>query len=98
MKSIFNVFASFRMFIVLILGFASGLPLGLTGGALQAWMKTENIDMKTIGLFSLVGLPYAFKFVWAPLMDRYIPPILGRRRGWIFITQVGLIITIIALG
>jgi PAT family beta-lactamase induction signal transducer AmpG len=98
MKSIFNVFASFRMFIVMILGFASGLPLGLTGGTLQAWMKTENIDLTTIGLFSLVGLPYTLKFIWSPLMDRYVPPMLGRRRGWMLLTQIGLVITIIALG
>ncbi|MFA6237955.1 MAG: AmpG family muropeptide MFS transporter [Bacteriovorax sp.] len=98
MKSILNVFTSFRMFTVLILGFASGLPLGLTGGTLQAWMKTENISLGTIGLFSLVGLPYTLKFIWSPLMDRYIPPMLGRRRGWIFLTQVGLIISIVVLG
>jgi PAT family beta-lactamase induction signal transducer AmpG len=98
MKSIFSVFASVRMLIVMILGFASGLPLGLTGGTLQAWMKTENIDLGTIGLFSLVGLPYTLKFIWSPLMDRYVPPVLGRRRGWMVLTQIGLVITIIALG
>ena len=98
MKSLFNVFTSFRMFVVLILGFASGLPLGLTGGTLQAWMKTENIDLGTIGLFSLVGLPYTLKFIWSPLMDHYVPPMLGRRRGWMLLTQIGLVITIIAMG
>jgi PAT family beta-lactamase induction signal transducer AmpG len=98
MKSILHVFASYRMFIILLVGFASGLPLGLTGGTLQAWMKTENIDLGTIGLFSLVGLPYTLKFLWSPLMDRYVPPMFGRRRGWMFLTQAGLIITIIALG
>ena len=98
MKSIFKVFASWKMFIVLMLGFASGLPLGLTGGTLQAWMKTENIDLGTIGLFSLVGIPYTLKFIWAPLMDRYVPPLLGRRRGWMILTQIGLLITITALG
>jgi PAT family beta-lactamase induction signal transducer AmpG len=98
MKSIFKVFTSYRMFIVTILGFASGLPLGLTGGTLQAWMKTENIDLTTIGLFSLVGLPYTLKFLWAPIMDRYVPPLMGRRRGWMMLTQLGLILAIIALG
>lgn len=98
MKSIFNIFTSFRMFTVMVLGFASGLPLGLTGGTLQAWMKTENIDITTIGLFSLVGLPYTLKFIWAPIMDRYVPPMFGRRRGWMFVTQLGLIMAIIALG
>ncbi|MBC7540373.1 MAG: AmpG family muropeptide MFS transporter [Bacteriovorax sp.] len=86
------------MLVVLILGFASGLPLGLTAGTLQAWMKTANVDIGTIGLFSLVGLPYSLKFIWSPIMDRYIPPLLGRRRGWIFLTQIGLVITIAALG
>lgn len=98
MKSILKVFASFRMFVVLVLGFASGLPLALTGGTLQAWMKTENISLGTIGLFSLVGLPYTLKFFWSPLMDRFVPPLFGRRRGWIFLTQAGLIISIIVLG
>jgi PAT family beta-lactamase induction signal transducer AmpG len=98
MKSIFAVFTSYRMFIVTILGFASGLPLGLTGGTLQAWMKTENIDLTTIGLFSLVSLPYTLKFIWAPIMDRYVPPMLGRRRGWMLLTQIGLIISIICMG
>jgi PAT family beta-lactamase induction signal transducer AmpG len=86
------------MFVVLILGFTSGLPLGLTAGTLQAWMKSANIDIGTIGLFSLVGLPYSLKFIWSPIMDRYVPPLLGRRRGWILLTQIGLIITITALG
>ena len=98
MKSIVKVFTSTRMLIVLLLGFSSGLPLGLTGGTLQAWMKTENIDLGTIGLFSLVGLPYTLKFLWSPLMDRFIPPLFGRRRGWIFISQIGLILSIIVLG
>jgi len=98
MKTILKVFASYKMFIVLILGFASGLPLALTGGTLQAWMKSENISLGTIGLFSLVGLPYSLKFVWSPIMDRYVPPLFGRRRGWIFLTQIGLIGSIIVMG
>ncbi|MBC7429370.1 MAG: AmpG family muropeptide MFS transporter [Bacteriovorax sp.] len=86
------------MLVVLLLGFASGLPLGLTAGTLQAWMKTANVDIGTIGLFSLVGLPYSLKFIWSPIMDRYVPPLLGRRRGWILLTQLGLVITIASLG
>ena len=82
---------------VLLLGFSSGLPLALTGTTLQAWMKSENVDLTVIGLFSLVGLPYGLKFVWAPLMDRYIPPFLGRRRGWILVSQVALIAAITAM-
>ena len=79
--------ANRRIAAVALLGFASGLPLALTGGTLQAWMAVEGVDLKTIGFFSLVGLPYAFKFFWAPLLDRYALPFLGRRRGWILCTQ-----------
>lgn len=84
--------------ILLILGFASGLPLALTSGTLQAWMTVENIDLKTIGFFSLVGQAYVFKFLWSPVMDRYTPPVLGRRRGWLLITQILLLIAIAAMG
>lgn len=84
--------------ILLILGFASGLPLALTSGTLQAWMTVENIDLKTIGFFSLVGQAYVFKFLWSPVMDRYTPPMLGRRRGWLLITQVLLLVSIAAMG
>ncbi len=94
MKSLVHVFASRRMAIVLLTGFASGLPLALTGGTLQAWMASEKVDLTLIGFFSLVGVPYTFKFLWSPLMDRFIPPLLGRRRGWMMITQLALIFTI----
>ena len=70
------------------LGFASGLPLALSSGTLQAWLTVEGIDIKTIGFFALAGLPYTFKFVWAPLLDRFEPRWLGRRRGWLLITQL----------
>lgn len=70
-----RIFQQPRSAILLILGFASGLPLALTSGTLQAWMTVENIDLKTIGFFSLVGQAYVFKFLWSPLMDRYTPPI-----------------------
>jgi len=79
-----------RLFAVLVLGFASGLPLALTGTALQAWLTIDNIDIATIGFFSLVGLPYTFKFLWAPLMDRFEPPFLGRRRGWLVLSQLAI--------
>jgi PAT family beta-lactamase induction signal transducer AmpG len=79
---------------VTLLGFASGLPLGLTGQAMQAWLSMDGIDLATIGFLSLVGLPYTFKFLWAPLMDRFEPwgleRLLGRRRGWLVLTQLGL--------
>ncbi len=80
-----------------LLGFASGLPLFLTERTLQAWMTKSNVDLTTIGLFALVTLPYTLKFLWAPFMDRYVPPILGRRRGWLLITQVLLLISIFAM-
>jgi len=86
------------MLLMLVLGFASGMPLALTGSTLTAWMVTEGVDIKTIGLYSLVGLPYAFKFLWSPLMDRFVPPFMGRRRGWMMITQLALIVTICTMG
>lgn len=79
-----------RLFVVTLLGFASGLPLALTGQALQAWLSMEGLDVATIGFLSLVGLPYTFKFLWAPLMDRFDLPGLGRRRGWLVLTQLAL--------
>ncbi len=87
-----------RMAAILMLSFASGLPLNLTGSTLQAWLAFDRVDIKTIGLFSLVGLPYVFKFLWAPLLDRYLPPLLGRRRGWIVIYQGCLAVGIGVMG
>jgi PAT family beta-lactamase induction signal transducer AmpG len=79
-----------RLVAVAVLGFASGLPLALTGQAMQAWLGADGVDIATIGFLSLVGLPYTFKFLWAPLMDRFEPPWLGRRRGWLALTQLAL--------
>lgn len=79
-----------RLAAILILGFASGLPLALTGQAMQAWLTVDGVDLATIGFFGLVGVPYTFKFLWAPLMDRFEPPLLGRRRGWLVLTQGAL--------
>ena len=79
-----------RLVVVTVLGFASGLPLALTGQAMQAWLTSEGIDVATIGFLSLVGLPYTFKFLWAPLMDRFDLPWLGRRRGWLVLTQLAM--------
>ena len=76
---------------MLPLGFASGLPLALTASTLQAWLTEVNVDLRTIGLFTLVGLPYTLKFLWAPIMDRFVPPLLGRRRGWMIVMQVALV-------
>jgi len=79
-----------RILTVLLLGFASGLPLALTGSTLQAWFTQAGINIVAIGALSLVGMPYVWKFVWSPVMDRFVPPWWGRRRGWIAVTQVGL--------
>lgn len=82
---------------LLFLGISSGLPLYLTSKTLQAWMTVEGVNLGAIGLFSLVGLPYSFKFLWSPLLDRFVPPFLGRRRGWLVLTQIGLILAIAAM-
>jgi PAT family beta-lactamase induction signal transducer AmpG len=76
---------------MVVFGFFSGLPIGLTGVMLQAWMTKAGIDLRTIGIFSLIGVPYTLKFIWSPFMDRIVPPWLGRRRGWIAIVQLGLL-------
>jgi MFS transporter, PAT family, beta-lactamase induction signal transducer AmpG len=87
-----------RMTAVLFLSFASGLPFNLTNFTLQAWLASAGLSIKTIGIFSLVALPYNIKFLWAPILDRYLPPILGRRRGWILVFQACLAICIGAMG
>ena len=79
-----------RMLVALLMGFASGLPLLLIGSVLQAWLKDGGVDLKTIGLFAFVGLPYTLKFLWSPLFDRYVVPLLGRRRGWLLVVQLAL--------
>ena len=94
----FKVIFSRRMFVALIMGFASGLPLLLTITVLQAWMKEKGVDLTVIGIMSLVGLPYTMKFLWAPVMDRFTLPLLGRRRGWLLVAQILLICSIVGLG
>jgi len=86
------------MLVALIMGFACGLPLLLTISVLQAWMKEEGVDLTVIGMMALVGLPYTLKFLWAPFLDRFTLPFLGRRRGWLLIAQVALIFSIVGLG
>lgn len=88
---------SHRLAAVLLLGFASGLPLALTGQALQAWLAVDGVNIATIGFFGLVGVPYTFKFLWAPLMDRFEPPWLGRRRGWVVVSQGGLALVLFVM-
>ena len=86
------------MLVSFLMGFSSGLPLLLTITVLQAWMKEEGVDLTVIGFMSLVGLPYTVKFLWAPVMDRFTLPFLGRRRGWLLTAQAAMICSTILLG
>src|SRR3989440_6670126 len=90
-----------RVLIVLFLGFSAGLPLALSGSTLLVWMREAGVDLGTIGLFALVGTPYTIKFLWAPLVDALDAPILsrllGRRRGWLVLSQLLLIGAILLL-
>src|SRR6201989_3281387 len=90
-----------RVLIVLLLGFSSGLPLALSGSTLQVWMREAGVDLKTMGVFALVGTPYTLKFLWAPLVDALHVPLFtrafGRRRGWLVFSQLLLIISILLL-
>jgi len=85
------------MLVAACMGFASGLPLLLTKSTLQAWMTDARVNLTVIGFFALVAIPYSFKFLWAPVFDRYVPPFWGRRRGWMLLTQVGLMLAIAGL-
>jgi PAT family beta-lactamase induction signal transducer AmpG len=87
-----------RMLICVFTGFASGLPLFLLFNLVPAWLRSEHVDLKTIGLFALIQFPYTWKFVWSPFLDRYVLPVLGRRRGWMLLSQVGLLLVIAMLG
>lgn len=87
-----------RMVVSLVMGFSCGLPLLLTSTLLQAWMKEEGIDLTLIGMMALVGIPYTVKFLWAPVLDRFTLPLLGRRRGWLLVAQVSLMFSISFLG
>jgi len=87
-----------RMLICVFIGFSSGQPLYLLFNLLPAWLRSEQVDLKTIGLFALIQFPYTWKFLWSPLLDRYVLPILGRRRGWMLLTQIGLLVVIASMG
>ncbi len=87
-----------RMLICVFTGFASGLPLYLLLNLVPAWLRTEHIDLKVIGAFALIQFPYTWKFLWSPLLDRFVVPAFGRRRGWMLITQVALLVVIASLG
>jgi PAT family beta-lactamase induction signal transducer AmpG len=97
-KSIIEVTFSRRMLVAFVMGFSAGLPLLLTMGVLQAWMKEKGVDLTWIGMIALVQLPYTWKFIWAPVLDRFTPPFLGRRRGWLLVAQLALIGAIVLLG
>lgn len=92
-KMLFN----HRLLAILVLGFSSGLPLALTNSTLQAWFTQAHIDLMTIGALSLLGIPYTLKFLWAPIMDHYAIPKLGKRIGWMMIAQLGVVLTLILL-
>lgn len=96
-RAVLGAIFSGRMLVSGLMGFACGLPLLLTGSLLQAWMTDEGVDLATIGLFAFVGLPYTLKFLWAPLLDRYTPLFLGRRRGWLLMAQLALILSLVML-
>jgi PAT family beta-lactamase induction signal transducer AmpG len=97
-ESIKSAILNRRMLICVFTGFSSGLPLYILIQLIPAWLRTEGVNLKTIGFFALIGIPYTCKFLWAPLMDGYVPPFLGRRRSWMLITQILLFISIIAIG
>ena len=91
-----------RIIVILLLGFSAGLPLALSFSTLSVWMAEENVSLKTIGLFSLVSLPYVLKPLWAPFFDQlplpFFTTVLGRRRGWLLVSQLALMAAVLALG
>jgi PAT family beta-lactamase induction signal transducer AmpG len=97
-----RAFLNKRMLICVFIGFTSGLPLFTLVYLVQAWLRTEGVNLKEIGLFALIQFPYTWKFIWAPLMDRYVPRLPGwrpgRRRGWMIVTQLLVAVAIGALG
>jgi PAT family beta-lactamase induction signal transducer AmpG len=92
------VYADPRILLIAVMGFSSGLPLLLTLSTLSYWLARNGVDKTSIGLFASVGVPYSFKFLWAPLLDRIRPPFLGRRRGWAITIQLALALAILAMG
>ena len=83
-----------RFFIMLLMGFFSGLPVALTASTLQARLTTLGFSLANMGYISLLAAPYGLRFLWSPFFDRYVPPFLDRRRGWLLIFQIGLVISI----
>ncbi len=97
-RSLLQVFGSRKMAALLFLGFSSGLPLLLIGNTLKAWMTVEQVNLAAIGWFSLASLPYSLKFLWSPFLDRFTLPFLGRRRGWLIVMQLALVVAIAVMG
>ena len=99
---VIKIYGERRLIFIFLMGFASGLPFLLSGATLSIWLTEAGVSLTTIGLFALVGTPYNFKYLWAPLIDRVHLPLLsnllGRRRSWMVLIQVGLMVSIIALG
>jgi len=93
-----EILFSRRMLTCIFIGFSSGMPLYVLIQLVPAWLRSNNVDLVTIGLFAVVSLPYTWKFLWSPLMDRFSLPFLGRRRGWALITQIGLFLAIGSMG
>ncbi|TNH04729.1 AmpG family muropeptide MFS transporter [Testudinibacter sp. TR-2022] len=93
-RSVLSQIFTRKMLICVFTGFSSGLPLYILISLIPAWLRSEQVDLATIGFFALTGLPYTWKFLWSPLLDRFIPPFLGRRRGWILISQLLLIVSL----
>lgn len=87
-----------KMSICLFNGLTAGMPLFFIYQLIPAWLRSEGVDLKTIGLFSLVGIPYTWKFVWSPFMDRYSLPYLGRRRGWMLLSQIAILLLMVLFG
>ena len=87
-----------RILICVFTGFTSGLPLFILIQLVPAWLRVEGVGLAEIGFFSLIGFPYTWKFLWSPVMDRYTLPFLGRRRGWMLVTQLALLVSIASMG
>ena len=97
-RSLRSIIFNRRMLICIFVGFSSGLPLFLLLNLVPAWLRSEGVDLKAIGLLTLIQLPYTWKFLWSPLIDRYTPLRLGRRRSWMLLSQLGLLVTIAWFG
>lgn len=98
MPEVLRVLLTRKMLICLFTGFSSGLPLYLLLNLLPAWLRSEGVNLKMIGFFALIQFPYTWKFLWSPFLDRYALPLLGRRRGWMLLMQIGLLLAMGLLG